>query len=82
LVVEAVEGQLRHQPDVPTRNRKRMHPNPVAPWELRIGDLRVFYDLEPAPADPEATDEAVVVILAVGIKKGSRLRLGDEECER
>jgi mRNA-degrading endonuclease RelE of RelBE toxin-antitoxin system len=45
-IMDAVDEQLRHQPDVPTRHRKRMRPNPIAHWELRIGDHRVFYDLE------------------------------------
>ena len=31
-----------HQPAVEMRNRKPMRPNPVAPWELRIGNLRVY----------------------------------------
>lgn len=36
--------QLLHEPAIETRNRKRMQadrPGFVAPWELRIGDLRV-----------------------------------------
>jgi len=41
--LEAVGRQLVHEPDVETRNRKRMQqgkPGFVAPWELRIGELR------------------------------------------
>ena len=45
--MDAVDDHLRHQPDVPTRHRKRMRPNALAPWELRVGDYRVFYDVEP-----------------------------------
>lgn len=26
-----------------------MQPNPVAPWELRVGTLRVYYDVEEEP---------------------------------
>ncbi len=51
LVLDAVEEQLAFQPTVETRNRKPMRPNPVAPWELRIGRLRVYYDVEESP-DP------------------------------
>ena len=40
LVLNAVERQLADQPTVETRNRKRMRENPLALWELRIGDLR------------------------------------------
>ena len=77
-LVDAVDDQLRHQPDVPTRHRKRMRPNPVAPWELRVGDYRIFYDVESA-VDEAA--EAEVVILAVGLKTGNRVLIGDEEHE-
>ena len=55
-----------------------MHPNPVAPWELRVGDFRIFYDCEPAvkeAAEPE------VLILAIGVKTGNRVLIGDEEHE-
>jgi mRNA-degrading endonuclease RelE of RelBE toxin-antitoxin system len=85
LVVDTVERQLTHQPEAPARHRKRLRPNPIAPWELRIGDLRVFYDVrtvspgDSADDDVEAGDQ--VFILAVGVKRGNRLWLGSEECE-
>jgi mRNA-degrading endonuclease RelE of RelBE toxin-antitoxin system len=69
IVLDAVESQLAHQPDVETKNRKPLRPNPLAPWELRIGDLRVFYDIESEP-------EAVVQVRAVGIKDHDVLRIG------
>jgi mRNA-degrading endonuclease RelE of RelBE toxin-antitoxin system len=56
---------------VETRNRKRLRPNPLAPWELRVGDLRVFYDV-----DAEAS---CVRIVAVGRKEHNRLIIGGEE---
>ena len=48
-----------------------MRPNPVAPWELRMGNLRVYYDVEEAP-------KPVVYILAVGIKQRNQVRIGKE----
>ena len=45
LVFDAIEEQLINEPLTPTRNRKLLHPNPLAPWELRLGDLRVFYEV-------------------------------------
>jgi hypothetical protein len=45
-VFDAVDEQLTHQPNIETRNRKPMRPNPVAPWELRVGTLRVYDDIE------------------------------------
>jgi mRNA-degrading endonuclease RelE of RelBE toxin-antitoxin system len=70
-VLNLVDRQLLHQPAVETRNRKPMRPNPVAPWELRIGHLRVYYDVEEEP-------EPVVFIRAVGIKERNRVRIGRE----
>ncbi len=73
-VFDAVDEQLEHQPTVETRNRKPMRPNPSAPWELRIGELRVYYDVEEEP-------EQVVVIVAIGVKDRNRVIIGDEEIE-
>ena len=72
IVFDAVDEQLAHQPAVETRNRKPMRPNPIAPWELRIGDLRVYYDIEEEP-------EKRVTILAVGIKDRNRVLMGGRE---
>ena len=70
-VLDAVDQQLRHQPTVETRNRRPMRPNPIAPWELRIGRLRVYYDVEQDP-------DAVVCIRAVGVKERNHVRIGTE----
>ena len=72
MVFEAVEEQLAHQPTVETRNRKPMRPNPLAPWEVRIGDLRVYYSIQEEP-------QQLVTILAVGIKDRDRVLIGGEE---
>jgi mRNA-degrading endonuclease RelE of RelBE toxin-antitoxin system len=45
IVLAGVERRLNHEPTRETRNRKRMRPNPLAPWELRLGALRVYYDV-------------------------------------
>ena len=89
-VVDAVDEQLGHQPNMPTRNRKPLRPNDLATWELRIGELRVFYDvLLPLPigdveneqpaSHGEPVNEPTVSILAIGVKRGSRLLIGNEE---
>jgi len=51
-----------------------MRPNPLALWELRIGLLRVYYDVEASP-------EPRVLIRAVGIKERNRVRIGRKEFE-
>ena len=74
LVFDSVDNQLKHRPSVETRNRKPMRPNPLAPWELRVEQLRVYYDVTVEP-------EEIVTILAVGIKDRSRIIIGGEEVE-
>jgi mRNA-degrading endonuclease RelE of RelBE toxin-antitoxin system len=74
MVFDDVDRQLLHEPDVETRNRKPMRPNPVAPWELRIGDLRVYYDIEYEPTKR-------VLIRAVGVKTRNIVRIGGEEIQ-
>jgi hypothetical protein len=73
-VVDNVERRLLHEPTVETKNRKPMRPNPVAPWELRLGTLRAYYDVEEQP-------EQRVIIVAVGVKEGNRVRIGGEAIE-
>ena len=72
-ILDAIEVQLRYQPDQETRNRKPLEDNPLAPWELRVGDFRVFYDVKRA--------ENLVVIVAVGKKIHNTLRIGGEEVQ-
>ena len=74
MVVKAIEEQLVHQPAVETRNRKRMRPNPVAPWVLRVSHLRVYYEVRGKP-DP------LVTVRSIGIKRGTRVTIGGVEVD-
>jgi hypothetical protein len=49
-----------------------MRPNAVAPWELRVRNLRVYYDIVEEP-------EQLVTVLAIGVKVRNRVRIGGEE---
>jgi len=71
IIVDAIAVHLTHEPYQPTQHRKTLYENPVAPWELRVGDFRVFYDVD--------REGQTVVILAIGRKSHNRLRIGDEE---
>ena len=73
-MLDEVKVQLRFQPDKETRNRKQLRPNPIAGWELRVGTLRVFYEI-----GLEAPD--TVSVVAVGIKSGNRLVIAGEEIQ-
>lgn len=72
ILLEAVKVQLRYEPLRKTRHRKQLRPNPLAPWELRLGALRVFYEVDAEEAD-------LVNVLAIGIKRGNRLFVAGEE---
>jgi len=74
ILFEAIARRLAYEPTVENRNRKRLRPNPVAPWELRVGHLRVYFDVKEEP-------RRTVTIQAVGIKDRSRLLIGGEEVE-
>jgi len=63
--------QLSHQPVIPTKNRKPLRANPVAPWELRVGRFRVFYEADES--------SRLVTILAVGHKEHNLLFLRGKE---
>ncbi len=51
-----------------------MRPNPIAPWELRVGILRVYYDIQEQP-------KPRVTVVAVGKKLRNRVIIGGEEIE-
>jgi mRNA-degrading endonuclease RelE of RelBE toxin-antitoxin system len=73
-VLDQVDRQLAHQPTAETKNRKPMRPNPLAPWELRLGNLRIYYDVE-------EESEKVIYVRAVGLKERNRVRIGNEVIE-
>jgi mRNA-degrading endonuclease RelE of RelBE toxin-antitoxin system len=74
LAVDQVNAQLAHQPTVPTRKRKLLWPNPIAPWELRLGDIRVFYEVQDEPLSR-------VIVKAVALKRHNELWIGRERIE-
>lgn len=71
-ILESIEKQLVYEPLKETRNRKPLRPNPVAPWELRVGQLRVFYDTL-------SEEPKIVHVLAIGLKKGNKLYIAGKE---
>ena len=71
-VLGAIERQRLHEPLKETRHRKPLRPNPVAPWELRVGQFRVFYEVA-------GMESGVVRILAVGRKDRKVLMIGGKE---
>src|SRR5438105_14586058 len=64
IITDTIEVQLTHQPNVQRRNRKRLRPNQVAEWELRIQEYRVFYNVNAVTE----TVEVQAVVLKIGSK--------------
>src|SRR5688572_2425824 len=69
LLEAAIQTRLVHQATTVTRAVKRLRPNPFAEYELRIGDLRVLYNVEGAE----------VLLLVIGRKVGDKLIVAAEE---
>lgn len=64
IIVKAIIEYLQFDANIETRKRRRLRPNPVAPWELRIGIYRIFYEI---------TERQIVKVLAVGHKEHNDL---------
>lgn len=67
----AILARLQDQPAAQTRAIKRLRPNPFAEFELRVGNLRVLYNVD--------AERAEVVLLVVGRKVGNTLVVAGEE---
>ena len=76
-LLDSTARQLPHQPTLETRHRKPMQPGRegfVAPWELRVGELRLYYEVHETP-------QRLVVVVAVGVKVRNRLQVAGKEYE-
>jgi len=72
-IVSETKASLLHEPANESQNRKRLRPNDLAEWELRVGGFRVFYDV--------SSSEGEVAIVAVGVKGGNELFIAGERFE-
>ncbi len=70
-LLDEIEEQLGQQPEKPTRRRKLLRPTPLATWELRVGNFRVFYNVESA--------KRMVVVIAIGVKDHNVLHIDGKE---
>jgi len=75
IVLDAIEIQLQHEPTTITRQRKPLRPNPLASWELRAEQFRVYYQVE-------VTDETSIVYnVAVGEKVRNQVIIGGTQVQ-
>ena len=65
ILQEAIGVRLVHEPTKESRAIKRLRPNSVAGFELRVGDLRAMYVVD--------SNNQEVIIGVVGEKRGNKL---------
>jgi len=71
-IVAAIRAQLTTDANIKSRHRKMLAEYPIAPWELRVGNCRVFYEFEA---------ESTVKIIAVGYKQHNDLFIRGKKVE-
>jgi mRNA-degrading endonuclease RelE of RelBE toxin-antitoxin system len=63
VIMAAIHRFLTTDARIETKRRKRLQDNPIAPWGLKRGNYRIFYDI----LDPN------VDMLAIGYKEHNDL---------
>jgi len=71
IVTNEIKVQLKHQPLIETKNKKKLRDNPIATWELRSGKYLIFYEVEQTSKK--------VAIVAVGHKQHKVLLIRGKE---
>lgn len=72
IILDAISKFLEVDANVETMRRKQLRPNPAAPWELRIGKYRAFYEIR---------EDRFVRVLAIGHKEHNELFIRGERVE-
>jgi mRNA-degrading endonuclease RelE of RelBE toxin-antitoxin system len=70
ICAEGIAARLVDQPTASSRAIKLLRPNPFAGYELRLGDLRVLYNVDEQVAE--------VVVVAIGREVGNTLYIAGE----
>jgi mRNA-degrading endonuclease RelE of RelBE toxin-antitoxin system len=73
IIREAIGQFLEMDADVQSKRRKPLGSNPLAPWKMRVGDFRVFYEIRA---------DAAVRVLAAGQKRHNELFILGRKVER
>ncbi len=71
VIGDGIAARLQDQPTIASTAVKALRPNPLAGYELRLGDFRVLYNVD--------EDNSEVTIVAVGQKRGNKLIVEGEE---
>ena len=72
IVLYDISKELSYQPNFEIKHRSSVSTYPSAPWELRIDDFHIFYDVEESP-------KQTVYIRAIGVTEGDHVSIGGEK---
>jgi mRNA-degrading endonuclease RelE of RelBE toxin-antitoxin system len=72
-LLNAIGQHLKNDPLELTRRKKLLRSNLIAARELRVGEFRVYYDVD--------VNEQIVLVRAVGLKVRDRVIIGGEEVD-
>jgi len=76
-IIDAVEEQLTHQAERPSKRKKLIRPGERLPfehaeavWQLRVAEFRVFYDVsQPAGEEVGQAEEVVSVVRIRAVRR-------------
>ena len=72
IIVAGIKAHLIYEAEVESNDRKVLRPNALAPWELKIGVYRAFYEVEQGQR---------VQVVAVGYKAHNDLSIRGKKVE-
>jgi addiction module RelE/StbE family toxin len=72
IILDAIEKFLETDADIESKRRKRLQSDQKGPWELKVGDYRVFYKI---------VEEKMVRVVAVGHKVHNDLYIRGKKVE-
>jgi mRNA-degrading endonuclease RelE of RelBE toxin-antitoxin system len=59
IILTGIATHLAYDATTASKRRKKLDPNRIAPWELRIDHYRIFYDIE---------QPTLIKVVAIGYK--------------
>jgi mRNA-degrading endonuclease RelE of RelBE toxin-antitoxin system len=59
IILTGIATHLTYDAMIETKRRKKLDPNRIAPWELRIDHYRIFYEIETT---------GLIKVVAIGYK--------------
>lgn len=70
-IISGIKTHLPVEPEIEGKRKKKLRPNAIAPWELRIDIYRIFYKFQ----------GTTVFVVAVGHKVHNKLYIRGKEVD-